>query len=342
MKVFVTGGTGMTGARLLLKLLEKGYDVVALKRESSNIDTVKKIFINHSETGAQLFEKIHWFNADLTDYTAIKEAMTDAEIVYHTAAMVSFKPKDKNRMIFENVKGTANIVNACIENKVKKLCHVSSVAALGDLHNGEELTEETEKTDFDTISEYAVSKYRSEKEVWRGMAEGLNAVIVNPSVILGTGNWNAGSPRMIKAQWEGLSWYTTGHNGFVDVEDVVNVMIILAESDIRDQRFIVSAENLPFREVFDMIADNLNKKRPNKKAGVFLLHSLKTFDNIRYFFTGKEPRLTKHTLRSSIKIHTCSNKKLLIAINYQFKPVKKSIEEICTVFLKDHQAHRIN
>jgi nucleoside-diphosphate-sugar epimerase len=336
MKVFVTGGTGMTGARLLLKLLENGCELTALKRETSNIETVRRIFNNHSVHGDELFKKVNWIDGDLTDYEAIRDAMQGAVYVYHTAAMVSFKPKDKKRMIYENVQGTANIVNACLETGVKKLCHVSSVAALGDLKNGEELTEDTEKTDFETISEYAISKYRSEKEVWRGMAEGLNAVIVNPSVILGTGNWGNGSPRMIKAQWEGLSWYTNGHNGFVDVLDLVNVMIILTESDIRDERFIVSGENLPFREVFNCIADNLNKKRPDKYANSFLLHTIKTFDNIRYYLTGKEPRLTRHTLRSSQKIHTCSNKKIVDAVKYEFKPIKTSIEEICKVFLKEH------
>ncbi len=336
MKVFVTGGTGMTGARLLLKLLEKDYEVSALKRETGQIDIVQKIFINHSASARNLFSKINWIEGNLTDYECIKNAVQDNDYVFHTAAMVSFKPKDKKRMIYENVQGTANIVNACLTGKVKKLCHVSSVAALGDLNTGEVLTEENDKTDFETVSEYAISKYRSEKEVWRGMAEGLNAVIVNPSVILGTGNWNAGRPRMIKAVWEGLRYYTTGVNGFIDVEDVVNVMIILTESEINDERFILNSENLPFREVFNIIADNLNVKRPDKFAGSFLLHSLKIFDNIRFYINGKEPRLTKHTLNSSRKIHTCSNQKIVDAIHYQFKPVKTSIEDICKIFLKEH------
>jgi dihydroflavonol-4-reductase len=335
MNVFVTGGTGMTGARLLLKLVQKDDSVHALKRETSNIETVRKIFINHSEQGEELFKRIKWIEGDLTDYICISDAVTHMDYVYHSAAMVSFKPKDKKRMIYENVQGTANVVNACLSKGVKKLCHVSSVAAFGDLNNGEVLTEESENTDFVNISEYAISKYRSEKEVWRGIAEGLNAVIVNPSVILGTGNWNAGSPRMVKATWEGLRYYTSGENGFVDVEDVVNVMILLAESDIKEERFILSSENLPFREVFNAIADQLNKKRPDKHAGSFFLYALKTLDTIRYHLSGKEPRLTKHTLRSSQKVHTCSNQKIINKIDYQFKPIHQSIEDICKVFLKE-------
>ncbi|MCF6364755.1 MAG: NAD-dependent epimerase/dehydratase family protein [Bacteroidales bacterium] len=337
MKVLVTGGTGMTGAYLLLKLIETGYNVKALHRKNSNLEITKKVFINNSGKGNELFSKINWTEGDLTDYNSVNNAMKAVDIVYHSAAMVSFKPSERDLMIHNNVQGTANVVNSALINNVKKLCHVSSVAALGDAREGEALTEETEKTNYKNVSGYAISKFRSEKEVWRAYAEGLNVVIVNPSIILGAGNWKHGSPRLIKTIWDGLKYYTKGENGFIYVKDVVNIMVKLTESDISGERFILNAENLPFRTVFNIIADNLNKKRPHIYSTNFMLHSLKIFDNIRYQLTGKEPRLTKHTLKSAQQIHTCSNEKIKQAINYNFKPVEDALKEICKIFLTEFE-----
>lgn len=337
MNIFVTGGSGMTGAHLLLKLAESGHNITALKRETSNIEITRKIFNYHNASGDKLFSKINWVDGDLTDYDIIEENTKNTEFVYHTAAMVSFKPKEKKKMLHMNVTGTANIVNACLNNKVKKLCHVSSVAALGEAPYGEDLTEKLDNTDFKNVSDYAISKKESEKEVWRGIAEGLNAVIVNPSVILGAGNWYHGSPRMIKASWDKLIYYTKGKNGFIDVKDVVGAMIKLTESDISGEGFILNAENLTFREVFDMIAENLGRKKPHIYANNFMLHTVKTIDILRYYITGKEPRLTKHTLRSSQQWHTCSNKKLTDAIDYEFNNIQDTIKEICNIFLREHK-----
>lgn len=332
MNITVTGGTGMTGSYLLFKLAKKGYAVNALKRESSDISTCKKIFKSLAENGEELFSKINWANGDITDYSSVNEAVKDANFVYHTAATVSFKPKDRERMIYNNVQGTANIVNACIENSVKKLCHVSSVAAIGNAPEGELLKEEFEITDFENISDYAVSKYKSEQEVWRGIAEGLNAVIVNPSLILGAGNWEVGSPRLIKTIWDGLKYYTKGINGFVDVRDVADIMILLTESNISSERFVLNGENMAFKDLFDIIAENLNKKRPAVYANSLMLHSLKYFDGLRYILTGKEPRITKYTLRSAQQKHGCSNKKIKDALNCQFIPIEQSIKDICQIF----------
>ncbi len=335
MNITVTGGTGMTGSYLLFKLAEKAYKITALKRKNSNINITRKIFNALSEKGELLFSEINWINGDILDYRSVDFAVKNADFVYHTAAMVSFKPKDKKRMIYNNVQGTANIVNACLANSVKKLCHISSVAAIGNAHEGEFLKEDTELTDFENISDYAVSKFQSEREVWRGMAEGLNAVIVNPSIILGTGNWEIGSPRLIKTIWDGLKFYTKGINGFVDVRDVTDIMIQLTEHNISNERFILNSENISYKKLFDMIAENLGKKSPSVLAGSFMLKSFMYFDKMRYIFTGKEPRLTKHTLRSAQQKHGCSNEKIKLALNYEFLPVEQSIKDICQIFLKE-------
>ncbi len=338
MKITVTGGTGMTGSYLLYELAKTKNKITALKRDTSNTEITKKIFSYISKNGNELFAKINWVEGDLSDYDSVESAVKNADYVYHTAAAVSFKPKDRKSMIYNNVHGTENIVNACLNNSVKKLCHVSSVAALGNAPKGSLLTEDIELTDTENISGYAVSKFLSEKEVWRGIAEGLNAVIVNPSIILGTGNWEKGSPRLIKTVWEGMKYYTKGVNGFIDVRDVVNIMIKLTESDISGERFILNSENLSFKEIFDEIADNLNKKRPHIFADSFMLHSLMYFDNLRYLISGKEPRLTKHTLRSAQQEHGCSNKKIKKFLNYEFIPVKKSIKDFCSVFIDEIQS----
>ncbi len=339
MNITVTGGTGMTGAYLLYKLLDKGYDeITAIKRKTSDTSVTKKIFNSLSGKGNELFSKIKWINGDITDYLSVEDAVKDADFVFHTAAMVSFKPKDKNLMIYNNVQGTANIVNACLNTGVKKLCHVSSVAALGFAEEGKLLTEDIELSDFNSVSDYAVSKFKSEREVWRGIAEGLNAVIINPSIILGSGNWNTGSPRLIKAVWDGLKFYTKGVNGFVDVRDVAEIMILLTESNISGERFIVNSENSAFREVFNIIADELNKKRPYIYANSLMLHSLKNFDALRYFLTGKEPRVTKYTLKSAREKHGCSNAKIKSALNYDFIKIEESIKNFCQIFLKEFEA----
>ncbi len=335
MNITVTGGTGMTGSYLLLKLAEKGHNITALKREKSNIDIPRKIFNALSDNGDLLFSKINWVDGDLTDYNSVAETIKGADYVYHTAATVSFKPKDRESMIYNNVQGTANVVNVCLSESVKKLCHVSSVAAIGNAAEGELLKEDSEVSDFRNSSGYALSKYQSEQEVWRGIAEGLNAVIVNPSIILGAGNWESGSPRLIKTVWDGLKYYTEGINGFVDVRDIVDIMIQLTESEISSERFILNSENISFKTLFDLIAENLNKKSPSVFASSFLLHSLMYFDTIRYIFTGKEPRLTKHTLHSAQQKHGCSNEKITSALRYKFIPVKQSIKDICQLFLKE-------
>ncbi len=338
MNITVTGGTGMTGAFLLYKLAEKNHNIKALKREKSNISVTKKIFQSLSSDGERLFSKIHWIEGDITDYNSITEAIKDADYVFHTAATVSFKPKDKKSMLYNNIQGTANIVNACLENSVKKLCHVSSVAALGFAEKDKLLTEDIELKDFNSVSDYAVSKFKSEREVWRGIAEGLNAVIVNPSIILGSGNWEIGSPRMIKAVWDGLKYYTNGINGFVDVRDVTEIMIKLTESNISGERFILNSENLPFRKIFNMIADELHKKRPSVFANSFMLYSLKYFDALRYYISGKEPRITKYTLKSAQEKHGCSNAKIKNALNYNFIKIEQSIKDFCQIFLKEIKA----
>jgi len=332
-KVLVTGGTGMTGAYLLAKLLQKNYEVKALKRENSNTNITKNIFNFLFENSDEQFSKINWINGDITDYNSINQAMNSVDYVYHLAAKVSFKPSDKEFILNNNVQGTANIVNAALNYKIKKLCHVSSIATLGNSFNGDFINEETERQKKQIVSGYSLSKFRSENEVWRGIAEGLNAVIVNPSIILGVGNWEKGSARFIKTVNDGFKYFTNGGTGFIDVNDVVDVMIKLTESNISNERFILNSENLSYKTFFEIIADNLNKKRAHIETSNIMLKSLMIYDKLRYLTTGKEPRVTKFTVSSALQTKTYSNEKIKETLNYDFTPIKDSLKIICERFL---------
>ncbi len=327
----------MLGSHLLLDLLLSGCKVRACKRTTSKVEIVKKIFSFYTDKSEELFENIEWCDADMLDYDSIYEAMNGVDVVYHCAATVSFNPKFKEQMIKNNVEGTANIVNSALQHGIKKLCHVSSIAALQSTKNNKLIDEDIIRTNNEKISAYSVSKLKSELEVWRGIAEGLNAIIVNPSVIIGAGNWNNGSPRLIKTVNKGLKFYTKGSTGFVDVRDTVKIMIKLTNSNISSERYIINAENIPYRTIFDEIAKNLNKKKPSIYAGNFILQTVLILESIAYKLFGKEPKITKDTIISAKSKSRYSNKKIKNTLDYKFIDIKKSISDVCKIFKNDNE-----
>lgn len=332
-KVLVTGATGMLGSHLTYELVNKGYTVSAVKRKNSDINNTLKILSFYSKDYKTLFENINWINADLCDYGQTEDAVADNEYIFHTAAMVSFNRSKKQKVIDTNINTTANIVNACLKNKTEKLCHVSSIAAVGASQNGKLISEDDQKENFKKSSAYSISKIESEMEVWRGISEGLNAVIVNPSVILGPGNWNSGSPAIFKAVADGINFYTNGINGFVDVRDVAEIMIKLTEADIQGERFILNSENISYRELFTMIAQSLNKKPPSIEATKAMLYTASIFEKIKYLVLKSEARITKDTIKSALGSHSYSNEKILNFIDHKFTPVNSSIIDFCKIYL---------
>ncbi len=335
--ILVSGGTGMLGAYLLARVASTGEAIRALKRENSNLQQVKKIFEYHYNNNSNsIFEQIEWVNADLLDSESIYTAMQGVDTVYHCAAMISFKKEDKYRMIDNNVKGTANMVNAALSEGVKKFCHVSSIASLGSSENGEPITEETFRKPNSVYSAYSISKYRSEMEVWRGISEGLNAVIVNPSVILGAWDWKNGSSGIFTKVNQGLKFYTEGVTGYVDVNDVVNIMIKLTESNIVNQRFIVSAENLSFKEILFMIADALNKPKPSISAKKWMLQTAVLIETVKSKITGKEPLITKDSAKTAQTVSVYSNDKIRKTLNYEFNSIKDTVNRIAEQFKKEN------
>jgi len=247
--ILVTGGTGLLGSHLLLDLTKAGKQVRAIKRHSSNIQLIRKVFSYYVEDPDKLMGQIEWVDADLLDFFSIEEALSGVTEIYHAGAIVSFYPKDHKEMLKVNIDGTSNLVNRAIEAKVEKFCYVSSVATLGRTDNDGLSDEETFWKPSRKNSVYAISKYGAEREIWRAMEEGLNAVIVNPSLILGPGFWedNSGLFRLV---WQGLKYYTRGVNGYVDVRDLSKVMVRLMDRNIFGERFIVSAENLSYEQLF--------------------------------------------------------------------------------------------
>lgn len=335
--ILVTGGTGMLGAHLLYKLSLQYSDIKAIKRKNSNTNQVRKIFSFYTESYEEIFNKIQWIDADITHFSDVDSALENVDIVYHAAAAVSFNPNDKKLMKAVNVTGTANIVNAALKQNVKKLCYISTIAFLNPLFENEIVDENFGRQPTDIDSDYAKTKYAAELEVWRGISEGLNAVIINPSIILGAGNWTTGSPQLFLRANKGLRFYTDGSTGFVDVNDVVNIAIQLINSEIQAERFIVNSENLKYRHVFEMIEKELGKKISKRYISKKLLKFVSNLDILISKILGKSPILPRSAVNSAYSRTAYSNRKVTEKLNYQFLPISDSIFNIAKIFMESNQ-----
>ena len=333
--ITITGATGLLGSRLLFDLLHTTKDkILALKRKTSDKEAVRKIFSYYTGNPDELFERIEWEDFDILDIDSVTESLQNTSYLYHAAAYVSFNPRDRRTMMSFNVKGTANIVNACLDLQVKKLCHVSSTSALGAAPEGEFVNENMIWTPEKMNTAYSVSKFKSEMEVWRGIEEGLNAVIVNPSIIFGPGFWDKGSSSMFSTVYKGLRFYTKGVTGFVSVKDVSDCMIRLMNSNISGERFIISSENLCYKDVLEMIAEHLRVKKPGVEATPFLVELASSLDAIKALFTGKRI-ITREAAFAGMKKVYFSNDKIKNAVGIEFQKIDRVIQEVGGMFLKE-------
>jgi nucleoside-diphosphate-sugar epimerase len=328
--IFITGASGLVGSQLAYDLLKKGRKVRALKRKNTSLDVFKKHFTGEPH----LLNGLEWFEGDVLDVFSIEEALEGITDVYHCAAKISFDPADYHAMMEVNIRGTANVVNCCLEKGIRKLCHVSSVAAIGRSREAETITEDSLWQTSRHNSNYSVSKYGAEREVWRGIAEGLDAVIVNPTVVMGLGNWEEGSSSMIKKVYEGLRFYTRGVNGFVDAGDVSKAMIWLMESYVKNERFILNAESISYHNFFTMAAGFLNKEPPSRFAGPFLSSIAWRAEKIKSLVTGGKPLITRETARTANNRYYYSNEKIK-KLGFEFIPVRQSLEKVCRQFLSE-------
>lgn len=313
--ILVTGGSGLVGNELIRQLLQQGEKVKAIVNKSP-------LSINH--------ENLEIAECDILDVIGLEAVMENVDIVYHCAGFISYAPQNKSRLYKINVEGTANMVNAALLADVEKFIHVSSIAALGKFTQGKIIDETIEWTDDAKNSVYGHSKYLGELEVWRGIAEGLNAAIVNPSIILGPGNKWEGSTAIFKNIHDGFAWYTEGVNGFVDVRDVALSMIMLAESKISAEKFILNASNELYRDIFFMIADALHKPRPKYKITHTLAGLVWRLEQFKGIFSQKEPLVTKETASTALAIVKFDNQKLLQALpQFTYRSMKDTIEFTC-------------
>lgn len=335
--IAVSGASGFLGSYVVCMLLEKGNQVRAFKRENSNLNEFEFIFSTYfsdKNFHQQLKNKLIWVVADVLDVSLLDEALNDVDEVYHCAAIVSFLQKHREKMMDVNVEGTKNMVNISLRKGIEKFCHVSSIAALGREKSGDEITEKSKWSESKNNSNYAISKHKAEMEVWRAIEEGLNAVIVNPGVILGAGDWNKGSCKLFQLVWNGMPFYTLGANGYVDVKDVAKAMIELMEKNILKERFVLVSENLQMKNYLDSVAEKFGKKKPTIEAGKIFSKIAWRVDALKSLFTGKEPSITRETARASQNKFYYNSNKIIHKINFKFTPMNETIDDICANFLK--------
>lgn len=320
--ILVTGATGLVGSHLLVKLLQEENEVKALYRNEKNIEAVKNVF--KYKNAIDLFEKIIWVKGDITDIPSLNIAFENVTHVYHCAALISFDPNDEELLRKTNIEGTANVVNCCIDFGIKKICHVSSIAALGDTKENEYLiTEETEWNPEKLHGDYAISKFGAETEVWRAQQEGIEVVIVNPGVIFGYGFPNQGSGLIINRVKKGLLFYTKGKTGIVAVEDVVNCMVLLMYSSTNGERFTLVAENIHFDVLLSIIAKGLNVKAPKLYANKWTTNIGWRLDWLVSKIVFRERQLTRATAISSHSLDIYENTKIASNLNHNFNKMNE-------------------
>lgn len=328
---FVTGGTGLLGTHLILELLGRGQNVRALKRPDSDLSITQKV-LDFYAPGKDLFDQIEWHEGDILDMFALEEAMQGMDEVYHCAALVSFHPIDDQELMRINVDGTANVVNAALASGIKRFCHVSSTGAVGKKALEDHVDESSPWHDHSTNSAYTTSKHLAEREIWRGAEEGLDVVIVNPSIIIGPGDWNRSSGALFQKIWKGFKFYTDGVNGFVGARDVARAMFELMEKGAFRERYLVTSENLTYKQYFDLVAQALGRPKANIKANRFMTGMAWRSQKLLGALTGKQPGFTKHNARSTHSKHFYSNEKLRNELDMELMPVKSVVENAGAFF----------
>jgi nucleoside-diphosphate-sugar epimerase len=331
--IFITGGTGFIGAYIIKNLIEKGFPVRALRRSCNTPFFIPQAVVN----------QVEWVEGEVLDIVSLNDAMQGADAVIHAAAIVSFGKKNRQQMYQVNIEGTANVVNAALENRVKRFVQVSSVAALGRTTHQTLVSEEKKWEENKNNSHYAVSKYKSELEIFRGFAEGLEGVIINPGTVLGFGDWHRSSCGIFKSIYKEFPWYTNGINGFTGVEDVAEAAVQLLFSDITNKRFVVNTANITFRHLFNMIAEGLGKPNPRYEASVLMGEVAWRMEAIKSFFTGQKPLLTKETARVAHAKTLFDSTALLKALpGFSYTPLETVIKNACKKYLEALQSGQIS
>ena len=324
--IFITGGTGLVGSHILLKLSQENIPFKALKRKNSSLDICKNVFTYYQAD--HLFNSIIWETGDVNDIPSLEQSMKDCDKVIHAAAMVSFHKEDAEQMNKINVEGTKNVMNLAISMGIKKVSYISSIAALGrNTSKQNTIDEECYFKHSKLESNYAISKFFAEQEVWRGIQEGLDAVIINPSLILGPGDWSKGSSQIFQKIYNGLIYYAPGSSGYVDVDDVAESLIQLLLSNIKNNRFIINGANLTYKDCFNRIAKQLGKNEAKIKITPILKEFAWRIESIRSFITGKKPLVTKETANSAMIKSSFSSNKIKKELGFKFTEIDDTIKK---------------
>ncbi len=330
----VSGATGLVGSHLVHRLLKEGKTVRALHRENSDRSLLNRVFAYYGDELKDYESQLSWQIADLLDPLEVDQALKGTQVFYHTAAVVSFDPRDEKAVIIGNQEMTSLVVNAASHHKLDRFVHVSSVAALGRKPDQQEFDESSYWIESKENSNYAKGKYASEMQVWRGIEEGLNAAIINPCIILGPGTWNDGSAAIFKNIAEGFKFYTKGVNAYVDVRDVVEALIRLAEGQ-QNERYLVVGENRSYESIFNSIAKALDVPPPSLEVQPWMSAIAWRWEALKSKLTGKRPLLTKETARTALGKYYYKNDKAKSELNMEFREIDESISFIAKCFKKD-------
>ncbi len=323
--ILVTGGTGLVGSHLLVELSKNEAMVKAICRPNSDFNRVEKVFSYYFDDYPLYYQKIEWIIADLNNLPALEVAFEGVTHVYHCAALISFNPRDYDKMYKVNCEGTANIINVSIAKNIKKLCYLSSIAAIGKDTKYRSINEESEWNHKDA-NVYALTKYAAELEVWRGSQEGLAISILNPGIILGPAFWNTGSGTIFKNAAKGRNYFPPGSTGFVGVYDVVQLMLLSMNSSSNSERFIVIAKNISYKEILTKICQEMGIKKPNIELKSWQLEMLWRLDWLKDLFFRNGRIITKNTVQSLHEKKEYDNKKIINAFDYTFESIDKTIK----------------
>jgi dihydroflavonol-4-reductase len=333
--ILITGATGLLGSHLTYHLLKQGHSVRLLIRNEARKERLAKTLSFYSARLSDFENQIQYVEGDVTDVYSIENAITDEiDIVFHCAGLVSFSPLDKRKLLNVNQEGTENMINASLEGNVKKFIYVSSIAALGE-STSQMINENNQHFEYNPASVYGNSKHYGELEVWRGVEEGLDAIIVNPTVIVGPGEWKQGSPRFFRTVWKGMPFFTTGSTGFVDVRDVCRIMADLAFSDVKNQQFILNNENLNYKQFFNMVADQLSVRRPRFEAQPWMMYAIAGIMGFFSKITRRPAQINSDTAVSAFTKTLYDNSKIEETLQTNLKGIEEAISFTANCFLQD-------
>ena len=323
--IVVSGGTGLLGGHLLFRVSAENVRIRAIYRAEERLDDVRKLFQFYApETWEAQYARIEWCKGDLLDIPFLEEVMAGCDEVYHCAAVVSFHRRDFNRMIKINREGTFNMVNVALAHQVKKFCHVSSTAAIGDADTAL-ITEESHWKNTPTTSGYSISKYSAEKEVWRAKEEGLNVVIVNPCVILGPGRWNESSLTLFQTLQKGLRYYPPGSNATVDARDVAEIMVRLMDGNHFGERYLCIGSNQNFRELMELVAKRMGVRAPTRPAQRYQVNFARQMLSLWSFFTRRRNAMSRETVNNLFSQRAYDASKVKKTLNFEFTSLEDTV-----------------